>query len=123
MDEQPLQQQPQQAAMAMLMDMDDDVTDPSDWPTASGAQLDQLMRCTICRDFFGAPVMFVGCSHTCTYQGWASDRPTDRLTPVWQFAPCASGGPSSTSAYVLNVARYGPVVPWRLLKPTHPLAL
>ena len=58
-----------------------DVTDPTDWPRADFGQLDRLLRCTVCYDFFAAPVILTSCSHSCTSLGllskgrWAAVRP------------------------------------------------
>ena len=48
-----------------------DVTDPTDWPRADFGQLDRLLRCTVCYDFFAAPVILTSCSHSCTSLGSA----------------------------------------------------
>lgn len=41
----------------------DDVTDPSDFSTENLQKLDSSLRCTICKDFYDAPVM-LHCGHT-----------------------------------------------------------
>lgn len=43
-----------------------DVSDPTDWlgtPLASLAQVEQSLRCHVCKDFFNSPVI-TSCSHT-----------------------------------------------------------
>ncbi|GJJ12250.1 hypothetical protein Clacol_006491 [Clathrus columnatus] len=41
-----------------------DVTDPSDFPLEVLKKLDSTFRCTICKEFFEAPVLLTQCGHT-----------------------------------------------------------
>ena len=46
-----------------LTDLLDDISEPSDWPQPEYQDLDRATRCSICKDFYEAPVI-TKCSHT-----------------------------------------------------------
>ncbi|KAI9205739.1 uncharacterized protein BJ171DRAFT_499513 [Polychytrium aggregatum] len=54
---------PQSAAAAAMNEAD--ITFPSDWPQRfrQFQEIDQLLRCGICSEFFDTPMMLLGCSH------------------------------------------------------------